>query len=560
MPTIRAHAPSVRPVQGSIWGIGCNLKLSSKIALIGALVSVLLGAAFGLTNFWIRDLASSFRSFADNDQVIAFSAAEMYAQGLQTEQATRNILFNPADENAKKNYAKALKDFDAAYANAEQVSARNAEVDGTLRTILPLWQQCNDLKQQVQNLAQQGQQQQGFALLVKQETPKWREVRSLLLGLRAKATTRLQQRRHQVDGFISAVTVKSTVMFISGLVLALGLMIWFSLSLRGAMSDLIRRFQEIAQGDIDLTKRIETKRYDELGELADLFNCFLHRLHGIVEQVNLDTVKVAAAANNLYANSQEVAAAANEALGAASSVATASKQMAATSDEIANNCRTAAISSRQSTELAQSGSKVAEESTVLMNRLAVQVKEAAKTVEDLGMRSNQIGEIVHTIEDIADQTNLLALNAAIEAARAGDQGRGFAVVADEVRELAERTAGATREIGEMIHMIQQRTKDAVLAMENGVKEVETGTDGTARSGKALRDILDQINSVSLQVSQIATASEEQTSTTNEISSNLLIINNVIGKSSEKAQESVTEADNLSKLAANLQSGMEAFHT
>ena len=161
-------------------------------------------------------------------------------------------------------------------------------------------------------------------------------------------------------------------------------------------------------------------------------------------------------------------------------------------------------------------------------------------------RSDQIGEIIGTIEDIADQTNLLALNAAIEAARAGEQGRGFAVVADEVRALAERTTRATREIGEMIKAIQKETKGAVAAMEQGVHQVETGTEEAARSGQALQDILAQVNDVAMQVNQIATAAEEQTATTSEISSNMLQITEVVQQTSHGAHESATAAAQLER--------------
>ncbi|MBV5336518.1 MAG: methyl-accepting chemotaxis protein, partial [Deltaproteobacteria bacterium] len=118
-------------------------------------------------------------------------------------------------------------------------------------------------------------------------------------------------------------------------------------------------------------------------------------------------------------------------------------------------------------------------------RIAERVREAATNAEELGSKSNQIGTIVGTIQDIADQTNLLALNAAIEAARAGEQGRGFAVVADEVRALSERTTKATKEIADMIRMVQQETGGAVKAIENGVLEVENGTREASRSGEAL---------------------------------------------------------------------------
>jgi methyl-accepting chemotaxis protein len=186
------------------------------------------------------------------------------------------------------------------------------------------------------------------------------------------------------------------------------------------------------------------------------------------------------------------------------------------------------------------------------------VRASAQTVASLGTRSDQIGQIVGTIEDIADQTNLLALNAAIEAARAGEQGRGFAVVADEVRALAERTTRATREISEMIKAIQLETKDAVSSMNEGVHEVERGTEQAKHSGEALERILDQINNLAMQVNQIATAAEEQTATTSEISSNMLRITD-IGKSvSDNAHASALEASHLNTDAEALLGSLAKF--
>jgi methyl-accepting chemotaxis protein len=180
------------------------------------------------------------------------------------------------------------------------------------------------------------------------------------------------------------------------------------------------------------------------------------------------------------------------------------------------------------------------------------VQESAHTMEELGKRSDEIGTIVGTIEDIADQTNLLALNAAIEAARAGEQGRGFAVVADEVRALAERTTRATKEIAAMIKSIQQGTNEAVAQMESSVNEVTAGISDAARSGTALKDIIEHINSITLQVNQIATAAEEQSATTQEISSNIQMITEIIRNSADGAAQSASAAHNLSGLAEELQ--------
>lgn len=308
----------------------------------------------------------------------------------------------------------------------------------------------------------------------------------------------------------------------------------------------------------DLTKRIKVDSHDEIGQMSRNFNSFVEKLHRIITQVSSNTTQVAAAAKQLYSTSERLATGAEEAAAQAGTVATASEEMAATSSEIAKSCSIAAQGSRQTNDSAATGAGVVKETITLMNQIATRVKQSAKTVESLGARSDQIGEIVRTIEDIADQTNLLALNAAIEAARAGEQGRGFAVVADEVRALAERTTKATKEIGAMIKMIQQETKQAVFSMEDGVKEVEKGTHEAGRSEEALQSILGQIGAVVMQVNQIATAAEQQNATTSEISNNIQQITDVIRDAARGAQDSASAANQLAKLAEELQKLIAQF--
>jgi methyl-accepting chemotaxis protein len=239
-------------------------------------------------------------------------------------------------------------------------------------------------------------------------------------------------------------------------------------------------------------------------------------------------------------------------------VAVASEQMAATSGSIAQNCQLASDSSRKAGEVATAGARAVQETMAVMERITGAVQASAQRVANLGGRSDQIGEIVTTIEDIADQTNLLALNAAIEAARAGDMGRGFAVVADQVRSLAVRTSNATHEIGTLIRSIQNETRDAVTTMEQGVREVEQGSEKSARSGAALEEILSQIQEVCLQVSQIATAAEQQTATTDEINRKLVHMTEVVQLTSSGARESAGAAANLAKFADDLQRLVQQF--
>jgi methyl-accepting chemotaxis protein len=275
-------------------------------------------------------------------------------------------------------------------------------------------------------------------------------------------------------------------------------------------------------------------------------------MRDIISQMSQTSEQVAAESRQLHANAGDIASGAEEVASQTNNVAVASEEMSATSGDIAQNCLSAAENSNRASETARDGAEVVKGSIHGMERIASRVRDAAKTVEELGARSDQIGQIVGTIEDIADQTNLLALNAAIEAARAGEQGRGFAVVADEVRALAERTTRATREISTMIKAIQNETKGAVAAMEEGVAEVERGTESSVKSGEALEMILAQINDVSLQVNQIATAAEEQSATTSEITSNISQISSVVQSTGRSAAETAAASSQLSSQAAHQQ--------
>lgn len=329
-------------------------------------------------------------------------------------------------------------------------------------------------------------------------------------------------------------------------------------SITRPLRSMVAMLMDIAEGEGDLTRRLKADSRDEIGEASRWFNMFMDKLHNIMSEVARNSLNLASAAAELHSASETIAVGADEVGAQVSTVASAGEEMSATSIDIAGNCLAAAKASQETNGLALDGSRVVMETVEAMNRIVARVRDSARTVEGLGERSEQIGAIVGTIEDIADQTNLLALNASIEAARAGEQGRGFAVVADEVRALAERTAKATSEIGTMIRQVQQETATAVSVMEEGVKEAEQGSAGAGKSGEALQKILDRIGGVTTQVNQIATAAEEQTATTAEISGNIGQISDIVQQSAKSAQDSAEASSEVSRLAESLRQMVGRF--
>lgn len=310
------------------------------------------------------------------------------------------------------------------------------------------------------------------------------------------------------------------------------------------LTGIVTALEKAAAGDLSV--RAEVVGGGDFARLATAFNTMMTDMNKAMRQFFsvADTVRDSVVL--VRSTTDAMASAAEDVAIQASTIATASEEMSATSGDIARNCLYAAESAQKATEQTHSGSQLVQSSSRLMDNIAHRVNVSSQTVEGLGQRSDQIGAIVNTIQDIADQTNLLALNAAIEAARAGEQGRGFAVVADEVRALAERTTKATKEIASMIKAIQSETQSAVSSMSEGVDEVKRGTTETARSGEALEDILNKINELTMQISQVATAAEEQTATTQEITNNIQMITDVVNRNVQNARSTTQATTTLAK--------------
>ena len=328
------------------------------------------------------------------------------------------------------------------------------------------------------------------------------------------------------------------------LLLLWGASILLERSIFRRLSRVTNELRDIAVGDGDLTHRIEVGSLDELGQLAKWFNMFVDKLHEMLASVAATAQQVAGASEGLSSTSRQITTNSEETSGQANLVSKLAQQ-------VSENLQSVSAGGEEMTSTIQSIASNAHEAASVASK-AVQTAEAANsTIGKLGESSAEIGEVIKVITSIAQQTKLLALNATIEAARAGEAGKGFAVVANEVKELARQTAKATEDISHKITTIQADTKGAVEAI------------GT------ISGVIHQINDIS---GTIATAVEEQSATTNEMTRNVAdaakgsgeITSNIGGVASAaqgtttSAQESQKAANELADMAAQLRSLVEQF--
>jgi twitching motility protein PilJ len=321
---------------------------------------------------------------------------------------------------------------------------------------------------------------------------------------------------------------------------------------------ILRLLDEMANlADGDLT--VHTTVTEEItGAIADSVNFAIDALRTLVTTINNTSTEVTTSTSNAQTTAMSLAEASNHQAREIASASAAITDMAESMENVTKEATESAEVARQSMEIAQKGAGVVRETITSMEGIRETIQETSKRIKRLGESSQEIGDIVGLITEIADQTNILALNAAIQASTAGDAGRGFAVVADEVQRLAERAGNATKQIETLVNTIQADTNEAITSMEVSTAGVVSGAKRAEDAGEALREIENVSTSLANLIEGISKSARKQSAIANDVSKTMNVIQEITLKTSEGTEETSSSLSSLNELANELQRSVSGF--
>ena len=347
-------------------------------------------------------------------------------------------------------------------------------------------------------------------------------------------------------------------MTILGAIVALSLAMMISNYISKSLEHQIALLDNLNKGDFSVS--IQEGYKDEFGKSQKMLKAMRNTLSDVISMTKTDSEKLQKQMQDLQQIAKRMTDVSDSIQNQSVTVAAAADQMVSTTTDIAHNCESAAASSKMCREITNGGVEKVNSAVSNIRLQSEHTKDNAAKIENLARQTNDIGSIVSTIDDIAAQTNLLALNAAIEAARAGEAGRGFAVVADEVRALASRTSSSTQEISRMVKSIQEEAATATSSINDSVANMDIVASDAEQIMTILSDINEHVSAVNTQITQIATAAEEQTAATGEISGHMQTITQVASDMREDAQHQYGVMEGTTKDLNDLLKELSFFKT
>ena len=322
-----------------------------------------------------------------------------------------------------------------------------------------------------------------------------------------------------------------------------------------AILQLLDELADLADGDLRVHASV-TENFT--GAIADSINFAIDQMRGLVANINRISVQVSGAADETQTTARQLALAADNQAREISAATEAINEMATSIDDVSTHAAESASVAERAVEIAGKGGVVVRNTIGGMDRIRGQIQETSKRIKRLGESSQEIGDIVSLINDIADQTNILSLNAAIQASMAGDAGRGFAVVADEVQRLAERASAATKQIGALVKAIQTDTSEAVISMEQTTIEVVDGARLAQDAGVALEEIEGVSQNLAELIQNISDTARQQATTAGQISNTMTVIQEITSTTSASTEATARSIGELATMASQMRRSVEGF--
>lgn len=322
-----------------------------------------------------------------------------------------------------------------------------------------------------------------------------------------------------------------------------------------AILQLLDEIGDLADGDLTVNATVSEAF---TGAIADSINYSIEQLRDLVQTINKTSAQVSTTAENSQSLAMNLAEAAEHQAGEIAGVSTAISEMATSIDRVSATALESENVAKRSVEIAHNGSKIVHNTISGMDTIREQIQDTSKRIKRLGESSQEIGDIIGLIDDIAEQTNILALNAAIQASMAGDAGRGFAVVADEIQRLAERSSAATKQIETLVKAIQNDTNEAIISMEQTTSEVIRGAKLAENAGVALEEIENVSQALAKLIQSISNAARQQASTAAHISRTMDVIQEITSQTSSGSTETAVTIGRLTTMSRDMRKSVEGF--
>ena len=530
---------------------------SQLIFLLAAVFTLFLVSAF-VSYQALNRAKAEFNTFISQDQKLLLNYTELYANGLQMGQALRNIILDPANQKAYQNFEKAGKDMDTLLGDTSELVKGNAAHSEVIGKIGQLRAKQKGLQTAIQDQIKNGQIEEAKIQLNKDETPTWREMKQVLVDSIKNQKGAIEAREKEMQA--STTRAQQITLVLSALAVVVGLAIAWAIvaNILHQINLLGSSLEAQAQGEGDLTARLNVEGDNELCRVSAAFNTFMGNLQTMVSDIKANAAQLHDLSTNLSQSSSSLRAVSTEQTGALTSTAAAVDEMTSSIASVADGAERVKEISAQSADYSDKGLSMMGQLSGAMSGVQQAVHEMAGSVgQFLNSTQSIIGATQH-VKDIAEQINLLALNAAIEAARAGEQGRGFAVVADEVRKLAEKTAQYANEINKVTSELESNSSQVEATIRKGESALE---ESSKRSGE-VSSIVEQAHSAVLGarqgVDEITASVKEQSQASGSIAENLNRVADFAVRTENAIEQSDRTVQELRNLADSLYNTVSRF--